>query len=527
MLAPTGGESGRVRLVGITPGTQAENHDLAAAVGAVLAKLRVGDAEQQDVAALPYLECVELLKTKVRPLAFVFEVECGSPSAAAHLPPPICEVSVAAATAAPVAAAPKVKAKVKVKASGVRTKKPAAAAGAGSGGDAAAAPKVKAKVKVSVKPKVKVKVAAAAPAAAAPEPEPEPEVDPKVVQLMEMGFGPQAAVESSLRRHHGRVEFAAADLLEGAGAAEVAGFIVRADPPALADQANAVPGLGPPPLGQGPMPDEEIDRPDQQHTPVAQALIQLFLSRCGSTDEETASMQLELHGWELEAAVRSHRAEVKRQRELEERLQRERERKEEEARKKRDAIEAQDVLAREAAEAEERRAADVKATAQQQLGSVPSVCISGSLKDGDNGVYFQRADHEGMPRYEEEGGGGRHVYYHMPSSRWCINGVFTPDTNTCFAYIHSASGALPNGAQTWQCWVNDSCADGALTVELLDAAAAAQGRQEALIRQFVSRCGSADTQTSAGKRPDETFSEFFKRQAKEAGGGAVSTRQLK
>ena len=94
ILASTGGESGRVRLVGITPGTQAENHDLAAAVGAVLAKLRVGDAEQQDVVALPYLECVELLKTKVRPLAFVFEVECGS------LPPPICDASAAAAGAA-------------------------------------------------------------------------------------------------------------------------------------------------------------------------------------------------------------------------------------------------------------------------------------------------------------------------------------------------------------------------------------------------------------------------------------------
>ena len=90
ILASTGGESGRVRLVGITPGTQAENHDLAAVVGAVLAKLRVGDAGAlEDVAAVPYLECVELIKTKVRPLAFIFEV--------LEEPPPICDASVAAA----------------------------------------------------------------------------------------------------------------------------------------------------------------------------------------------------------------------------------------------------------------------------------------------------------------------------------------------------------------------------------------------------------------------------------------------
>lgn len=58
---------------------------------------------------------------------------------------------------------------------------------------------------------------------------------------------------------------------------------------------------------------------------------------------------------------------------------------------------------------EEHRVVEVKATAAQQLGSVPAVRISGSPKTEDNGVYLQRADHDGMPRYEKEDDGGRHL----------------------------------------------------------------------------------------------------------------------
>lgn len=190
-------------------------------------------------------------------------------------------------------------------------------------------------------------------------------------------------------------------------------------------------------------------------------------------------MQLERHGWELEAAVRSHQAEVKRQRELEARLEREQ--------KQKEAAEAR---------LERERAAVVKAAGQQQLGSVAAVRISGSPTDTDNGVYFPVADHDGMPRYEKDDGGSKHLYYHMPRSRWLINGVFTPDSDKSSAWSSSVPGTLPDGMQLWKCYVNGDWTGRGLTVELLDAAEAERVRQESLIRQFVSRCGSADAATA-------------------------------
>ena len=137
--------------------------------------------------------------------------------------------------------------------------------------------------------------------------------------------------------------------------------------------------------------------------------------------------------------------------------------------------------------------AALKTQQQLQLGHVVAVRISGSPADGDNGVYLQRPDHDGMPRYEKVStsadGGGRHLYASLSVQHirdiptwhvaWRISGVFTPDESdaSAIAYIRSASGLLPYGTQTWLHrigglalrWTNvedSGWVDCALTVEL-------------------------------------------------------------
>lgn len=83
----------------------------------------------------------------------------------------------------------------------------------------------------------------------------------------------------------------------------------------------------------------------------------------------------------------------------------------------------------------------------------------------------------------------------MLTARWFINSVLHPDTNKPPSF-RSGSGTLPDGAQTWHCHVSGSWVAGKVTAELLDADATLQLQQEALIRQFVSRCGSADQGTA-------------------------------
>jgi hypothetical protein len=93
ILASTDGERGRVRLAGIAPGTQAERCRGLAGVetGLLLESLRVGQAPALDVTEVGYLECVELIKTQVRPLAFVWV-----PEAQPILAPPVGAYSPAA-----------------------------------------------------------------------------------------------------------------------------------------------------------------------------------------------------------------------------------------------------------------------------------------------------------------------------------------------------------------------------------------------------------------------------------------------
>jgi hypothetical protein len=101
ILASTDGERGRVRLAGITPGTQAErcpglasimeagDDSLHAARGMLLATLRVGASPPLDVRAVGYTECVELIQTHIRPLTFVW-TPMVEPTLA---PPPIVDES--------------------------------------------------------------------------------------------------------------------------------------------------------------------------------------------------------------------------------------------------------------------------------------------------------------------------------------------------------------------------------------------------------------------------------------------------
>lgn len=101
ILASTDGERGRVRLAGITPGTQAERcpglasiteageDGVHAARGMLLASLQVGASPPLDVRTVGYMECVELIKTSIRPLTFVW-TPMVEPSLA---PPPIVDES--------------------------------------------------------------------------------------------------------------------------------------------------------------------------------------------------------------------------------------------------------------------------------------------------------------------------------------------------------------------------------------------------------------------------------------------------
>lgn len=78
VLASTDGERGRVRLAGITPGTQAERcrgHGRMVSSmeeGLLLKTLQVGESPPLDGEMIGYLDCVELIKTQIRPLTFVW-----------------------------------------------------------------------------------------------------------------------------------------------------------------------------------------------------------------------------------------------------------------------------------------------------------------------------------------------------------------------------------------------------------------------------------------------------------------------
>lgn len=75
ILASTDGEHGHVRLAGITPGTQAERCQALVSrmqAGMLLETLQVGESPPVDVGTVGYMECVELIKTHIRPLTFVW-----------------------------------------------------------------------------------------------------------------------------------------------------------------------------------------------------------------------------------------------------------------------------------------------------------------------------------------------------------------------------------------------------------------------------------------------------------------------
>ena len=79
VLASTDGERGRVKLAGITPGSQAEERCGGDLAPAVAGGLLLASINEEDVSHIPYLDALEKIKTAARPLCVAFELEPAPP----------------------------------------------------------------------------------------------------------------------------------------------------------------------------------------------------------------------------------------------------------------------------------------------------------------------------------------------------------------------------------------------------------------------------------------------------------------
>ncbi len=82
-----------------------------------------------------------------------------------------------------------------------------------------------------------------------------------------------------------------------------------------------------------------------------------------------------------------------------------------------------------------------------------------------NGTYRPRGQHEGWPRFENER--GRHLFRYRPTERWLLGTAFEPESHVCTGYIEAAEGAIPTGAQRWQCAVDGKLEPRTVTVTAL------------------------------------------------------------
>lgn len=91
-----------------------------------------------------------------------------------------------------------------------------------------------------------------------------------------------------------------------------------------------------------------------------------------------------------------------------------------------------------------------------------------------NGLYRRVGQelHLGFPRYEHADDGMRQLYRYQAEERWQVSPEFTPDKDACTGAIASARGAVPVGAQAWQCYVKGKFEERTVTVRELVRAAA-------------------------------------------------------
>jgi hypothetical protein len=76
--------------------------------------------------------------------------------------------------------------------------------------------------------------------------------------------------------------------------------------------------------------------------------------------------------------------------------------------------------------------------------------ISGHPNRSVDGLYTQRGEHAGFPRYANQH--GIHLWHNQPSGAWLIHVEFTPDSDLCLAGFGGSPEAVPAGTRhKWLC----------------------------------------------------------------------------
>lgn len=76
--------------------------------------------------------------------------------------------------------------------------------------------------------------------------------------------------------------------------------------------------------------------------------------------------------------------------------------------------------------------------------------VSGHPNVGVDGVYTQRGEHAGFPRYANQH--GMHLWHNQPGGAWLIHVEFTPDSDLCLAGFGGSPKAVPAGTSPHQ-WI--------------------------------------------------------------------------
>jgi hypothetical protein len=184
----------------------------------------------------------------------------------------------------------------------------------------------------------------------------------------------------------------------------------------------------------------------------------------------------------------------------------------------------------------ERTPVGIARTMLENLGSWDDCPIgmelSGHPNISVNGVYTQRGEHAGFPRYTNEH--GIHLWHNQPSGAWLIHREFTPDADLCLAGFGGSVERVPSGtAHPWVCAIPGEGGrheERVLTVSLLqeeglrnavEAAAKPKG-----VRMFrgMSYDAAYDTQQEAGLAKNASASGSRQRRRPKRGGGATRTK---
>jgi hypothetical protein len=86
--------------------------------------------------------------------------------------------------------------------------------------------------------------------------------------------------------------------------------------------------------------------------------------------------------------------------------------------------------------------------------------LVGHPKHSVNGLYTQRGEHAGFPRYVNQH--GIHLWHNQPSGAWLIHVEFTPESDLCLAGFGGSPKVVPdNTRHVWVCAVsaNEAAAD--------------------------------------------------------------------